>query len=234
MLLMMALQGFSSTSRQVKQRLAAQGSPISMDMLFTALEEVRGWTRAASLRFINRGRELYRLANLRPEEVLSIHLYTGPMFMHYNAVLRRFPAGVLESMKGNGYVTTVHSINSAILKLSRATPMYPRFVYRGSSKMQLPEALAGKDRLGRMSIVDMGFLSLTGARDVAMRYAADGDLSMVLKVERGDCSSGAFIAGLSFYPDEEGWSLELSGPSGCDGNRFMLFMLEGSSSCSLS
>ena len=50
---------------------------------------------------------------------------------------------------------------------------------------------------------------------------------MVLKVERGDCSSGAFIAGLSFYPDEEGWSLELSGPSGCDGNRFMLFMMKG-------
>ena len=57
--------------------------------------------------------------------------------MHYNAVLRKFPAGVLEEMKGNKYVTTVHCINSAILKLSRVTPMNPRFVYRGSSKMQV-------------------------------------------------------------------------------------------------
>ena len=107
---MIALQGFASMSRQVKQRLAVRGSPISMDMLFTALKEVRGWTRAASLRFIKRGRELYCLANLRPEQVLSIHLYTGPMLMHYNAVLRRFP-GVLESMNGNRCVTTVLYIN---------------------------------------------------------------------------------------------------------------------------
>ena len=123
--------------------------------------------------------------------------------MHYNAVLRKFPAGVLEEMKGNKYVTTVHCINSAILKLSRATPLNPRFVYRGSSKMQLPIEFAAKDRLGRMSIVEMGFLSLTGARHVAMQYAAGGDLSMVLKVERGDRSSGAFIGGLSFYCEEE-------------------------------
>ena len=123
--------------------------------------------------------------------------------MHYNAVLRKFPAGVLEEMKGNKYVTTVHCINSAILKLSRATPMNPRFVYRGSSKMQLPIEFAAKDRLGRMSIVEMGFLSLTGARHVAMQYAAGGDLSMVLKVQRGDRSSGAFIGGISFYCEEE-------------------------------
>ena len=68
---------------------------------------------------------------------------------------------------------------------------------------QLPIEFAAKDRLGRMSIVEMGFLSLTGARHVAMQYAAGGDLSMVLKVERGDRSSGAFIGGLSFYCEEE-------------------------------
>ena len=65
--------------------------------------------------------------------------------MHYNAVLRKFPAGVLKEMKGNKYVTTVHCINSAILKLSRATPMNPRFVYRGSSKMQVGRRDSGRE-----------------------------------------------------------------------------------------
>ena len=67
--------------------------------------------------------------------------------MHYNAVLRKFPAGVLKEMKGNKYVTTVHCINSAILKLSRATPMNPRFVYRGSSKMQVGRRDSGREEL---------------------------------------------------------------------------------------
>jgi len=59
------------------------------------------------------------------------------MFMHYLAVLRKFPASILESMKGNSYVTTLHCINSGIQKLSRATPLNPRFLFRGFSKMQV-------------------------------------------------------------------------------------------------
>ena len=68
---------------------------------------------------------------------------------------------------------------------------------------QLPIELAAKDPLGRMSIVEMGFLSLTAARHVATQYAADGSLSTVFKVERGDRSCGACIAGLSYYYREE-------------------------------
>jgi hypothetical protein len=67
------------------------------------------------------------------------------MFTHYNAVLRKFPASILESMKGNRYVTTVHCINSGIQKLSRATPLNPRFLFRGFSKMQVCRCEAETD-----------------------------------------------------------------------------------------
>lgn len=64
-------------------------------------------------------------------------ILVGPMFMHYNAALREFPASVVETMKGNKYVTTVHCINSAIQKLSRISPLNPRILFRGSNKMQV-------------------------------------------------------------------------------------------------
>ena len=54
------------------------------------------------------------------------------MFMHYNAVLRKFPASVLATMKDNSYITTVHCINSAIQKLARASPLSPPLVEAAS------------------------------------------------------------------------------------------------------
>ena len=99
---------------------------------------------------LDRGRRLFALADLRPEEVLCVRLYTGPMFMLYNAVLRRFPARLLELMRGHKmYVTTIHCINSAVLKLSRASPLTPRCCWRGSNKMRLPLEFAAKSPLGR-------------------------------------------------------------------------------------
>jgi hypothetical protein len=97
-------------------------------------------------------------------------------------------------MKGNKYVTTIHCINSAVIKLSRVSPLTPRSVWRGSKNMKLPLELAGRDHLGRQGIVEMGFLSLTTNRDMAIEYAAGDALSTVLHVTRGDRSSGAVIA----------------------------------------
>jgi hypothetical protein len=79
-MLMMALQGFASTAKQVKRslkELEATGAPVSMAMLFEAVHKARGWSQATTESFIQRGRELYKEANLRPEEVICVRLYTG-------------------------------------------------------------------------------------------------------------------------------------------------------------
>ena len=78
--LMMALQGFASTAKQVKRslkELEATGAPVTMPMLFEAVHKVRGWSQATTESFIQRGRDLYKEANLRPEEVICVRLYTG-------------------------------------------------------------------------------------------------------------------------------------------------------------
>ena len=55
-----------------------------------------------------------KAAGLLLAEVAGIRLYTGPMYREYNATLRNRTKGA--------YVTTLHAVNSGIVKLSRTTP----------------------------------------------------------------------------------------------------------------
>lgn len=64
---------------------------------------------------------------LRPGCVVQValRLYTGPMYVKYNAKLRNYPQTTLDGMKGNGYVTTIHCIVSGHvgdLRLASAPP----------------------------------------------------------------------------------------------------------------
>ena len=67
--------------------------------------------------------ESAKAAKLCEEEVIGLRLYTGPMYVHYNGVLRTRTQG--------SYVTTIHAINSAIVKLGKQQK--PSVVYRGVS-----------------------------------------------------------------------------------------------------
>ena len=147
-LLMMAKQGFSGTIKAVQRDLAnrceGHSGTLNLEMFYTAMAFVTGWESATTLKHMDRGRALFHKADLWPEEVLGARLYTGPGFMHYNASLREFPQWVLDTMEGNRYVTTIHCINSAIIKLARASPLEPLVVHRGSCGMRLPVQFAAK------------------------------------------------------------------------------------------
>ena len=99
-------------------------------------------------------------------EAIGLREYTGPLFVKYNAVVRglnskvgflqtqliklcgptdvseQFAAGTMSfeqaKAKVNLYTTTLHVINSGIVKTSKLTYACP--VYRGVSGMALPEA----------------------------------------------------------------------------------------------
>ena len=206
-LLMMARPGFSTTVARVQERMQAKvqgGDIMNMELFFECMQaEKKDWTKTLTQRVIETGRERFKLAALRPEEVLGIRLYTGPQFMHYNCVLRKFPVQLVESLEGNTYPTTIHCINSAIIKLSRACPLDPRIVARGSKGLRLPRQFAVKDALGCQGDVEMGFISTTSDLDVACNYAAGGVMAMVLMIERGAMDKGASIGSLSQYPKEE-------------------------------
>ncbi|MGB1597743.1 MAG: ADP-ribosyltransferase domain-containing protein, partial [Promethearchaeia archaeon] len=206
-LLMQANERFSNTIKEVQAWLRSEterpGRQTDMDMLFDALTAVKGWDRAATQKSLDWGRELFKIADLCPEEVIALRLYTGPQFTQYNAVLRNFPKAMLDLMQNNTYTTTLHCINSGLIKLSRASPLTQRRVYRGSKKMRLPRQFAARDKLGHQCIVEMGFLSTTTKKDVALDYASGGAMSMLLVFERGAVNCGASLGALSFYTAEE-------------------------------
>jgi hypothetical protein len=83
-------------------------------------------------------------AGLKMEEVIGLRLYTGPMFVLYNAVLRGFPEKDVACLKDtdgkeNRYETTIFVIASGITKLSKVSQVpKDRRLYRGLGGMILP------------------------------------------------------------------------------------------------
>ena len=153
------------------------------------------------------------IGKLSMQEFQAARLYTGPMYMKYNAVLRglgeeglpKVQKKVLfEEMKrlcgDSRYVTTLHCISSAIVKLSRLAK--PQTVYRGLAGRVLPsEFWLGQGHGG----VDFAVLSTTADHEVAMEYAKAKEkeaASCVMEVKMGMIDRGADLSWLSQYPHE--------------------------------
>jgi hypothetical protein len=84
------------------------------------------------------------------EEFLGARLYTGPCFVKYNTTLRGLQSSIAwfkqtyaKLCRGNKYTTTLHVINSAVIKLSKLT--MATYVYRGVSGGRLPKRLMTTD-----------------------------------------------------------------------------------------
>ena len=83
------------------------------------------------------------------------------MYLKYNAVLRgllfEYMRPTYESLcKGNRYVTTLHAMNSTIVKLSKLT--IAGKVYRGVSGGMLPKACRVANEFGVKGGVEGGFM----------------------------------------------------------------------------
>ena len=118
-------------------------------------------------------------------EAMGLRLYTGPLFVKYNSVLRGLnsevgflqkqlvglccAAGVSEQLgkisfvqakdKVNRYTTTLHVINSGIVKTSKLT--FASKVYRGVSGMALPDAFWQANSHGVRGGIEGAFMSTT-------------------------------------------------------------------------
>ena len=96
---MQARQGSSETVVMVMQYLEQKKRDnsirIDMEAFFEAMNEIKHWNRAATEKLIQRGRSLFKLANLRPEEVLCVRMYTV-------RVLALCPLGEREERKRRG------------------------------------------------------------------------------------------------------------------------------------
>ena len=96
-------------------------------------------------------------------EIIAGRLYTGPTFEKYNSILRKFTKAPFLVDKcnrlcaGNSYTTTIHAINSALIKLRKVASASK--VYRGLAGGALPSEFLEPDEFCLCSAVDFGFMS---------------------------------------------------------------------------
>eukprot|EP00966_Prymnesium_polylepis_P127765 2954028-Prymnesium_polylepis.1 len=116
------------------------------------------------------------------------------MFAEYNGTLRK-------KMRGT-YVTTLHSINSGIIKLSRLTKA--DVVYRGVTGA-LPDEFWEPNEHNVMGGIDLGFTSTSTDRKVAIGYMNQGDSSakILFKIQMGMIDRGADVSCLSQFSAEK-------------------------------
>ena len=102
-------------------------------------------------------------------EVVALRLYTGPMYVKYNAVLRGM---AVATAGGTIYSSTVHLICSGLHKLSRVSEVPKEMkLYRGNGGMALPSSFLEPDASGCAGGTEPAIMSATPDRSVALGYS---------------------------------------------------------------
>ena len=122
-------------------------------------------------------------------------------YQQYNAKMRKFPERLMKYLRKFGpsaFVTTLHAINSGILKMARVS-MVPEdgFVYRGLNGLDLPRDLISPNAFGTRSGVESGFCSTSTNRAVALQVRFGTDL-FVCSQQAGGLASEFFCAFQTF------------------------------------
>jgi hypothetical protein len=117
----------------------------------------------------------------------------------WNGLLRSMP---LNDYAGNRYATTIHTLVSAVLKLAKVTRIPEgRRVYRGLGGVVLGEKWFKPNQRGVRGGVELGFLSTTLNRDVALEYSgARSGRGIVMEIDVGAIDNGALLDFMSQYP----------------------------------
>jgi ankyrin repeat protein len=157
---------------------------------------------------------LAQAAKLTREEMIAIVMYTGPAFVLYNAVLRRFPADMYEVFKsaGNLFSTTIFVLVSAINKLSRCMNIPSgTLLYRGlGGTLEFPERFTRPDpgckTPNALGFLEYGFMSTTADKSIAVQYSGVEEgkpKAGILQIRPNSVDRGADISEFSQYPAEK-------------------------------
>ena len=164
---------------------------------------IHGRRRMGLKGLMKREQEKIAQCGLLREEVLALHLYTGPEFLVINAICRNFPQNVLNILKDDNAMqsstlcTTLFCISSGLKKLGRHTELPEnRVVYRGLGKMLLPQQfwVPHGSPLWRGG-VERAFLSTTADKNVALFYAKGQ--GTVVEISVGRIQIGGDVSFLS-------------------------------------
>lgn len=138
-------------------------------------------------------------------ELVAGILYTGPMYEKYNLVLRaKSGSGAMvakwrDVCNKNKYPTTIHCINSCIVKLSKLTKACK--LWRGTIDASLPDTFFVPDEFNIRGGIEFGFTSMTTDKKQALHYAK-GNAATLFEAEMGLIDRGASMSEISQYPFE--------------------------------
>lgn len=157
---------------------------------------------------LNARLEKERLTPIQLTEALCARMWTGPMYVKYQAILRG-SGSEYQACLGNGYTTTLHCINSAVVKTSRLTTVTR--VYRGVRAGYLPADFWAPNAYGVCGGIEAAFMSTTTDRDRAFEFAAagggaeleSGKPGVLLEIQQGMVNRGAGMKWCSQYEHEE-------------------------------
>jgi tetratricopeptide (TPR) repeat protein len=174
-----------------------------MTMVWQALGMMVEGRNAKTLAVLMQSPKVKR-AGMSAAEVVALRLYTGPMYMKYNAVLRCM-AGATAG--GTSYSATIHLISSGLRKLSRVSePPAGMVLYRGNGGMALPSGFLEPDEQGFAGGTELGIMSASPNRSVALGFSGlyDGKvLPTLFEIEVTKTSFGADISWLSQFEEEQ-------------------------------
>ena len=138
-------------------------------------------------------------------EVIALILYTGPMYVIYNALLRFFPSNIVAQFGSNRFESTIFAIISGISNLSRITNVpKSRTLYRGLSGVAPPEEFWKSNNADSfLGIVEFGLQSTTENKEVAVQYSGAKKEIIIFEMQVGKIDTGASISFLSQYPGEK-------------------------------
>ena len=151
-------------------------------------------------------------AALRQEELCAARLFTGPLYLKYGLALAAGLGRAMEKARGeqllvgNNYASTLHLINSAILKLSRLGSLQP--VYRATSPASMFK-LSKATPLGEYGTIELHFLHTSADRTAVVEYVEANDAQtqrtepgMIIEILQDAEHRGADLAPLSQYPSQ--------------------------------
>ncbi len=155
-------------------------------------------------------RPLAEKAALTREEMIAVVMYTGPMFVVYNGILRQYPQELYKvfATGDNRFSTTIFVLVSAVQKLSRCMHIPAgMLLYRGlGGTLELPDSFSKADANGCSGYCEFGFMSTTADRAVAVQYSGIKDRkpqASILEIHPNSIDRGADISEFSQYPDEK-------------------------------
>jgi hypothetical protein len=144
--------------------------------------------------------------DLSVEEVIAIILYTGPMYVVYNAILERFPPQIFDLFHG-GFKTTILVVDSALRKLSQKK--FLSILYRGTGgRHRIPDQFWQGD-----GFVLPGFTSTSSNKIESLKYSGamhhDRPHYAVFRFVAKDGKSipAAGVKALSQFPHEQEYTV---------------------------